>query len=306
MEIARVKLIMSCSGSEPGFEADLLGNSVGGRTKWKGKDANIYQTMIDSASTNVVTLQLEREYVIKSVDVGNEFTSVPKIPLGTRMKTVKNIAEAGVMFKHKEKFKDIHHSKLTKSRSQKAGISCGNSLEHQTISSKAACIESNGIPGQRKQRIVEEETKKGGLRGIRFALSGYQNPQRSVICDKAKEMGDIYEKDWSSRCTHLVCAFGNIPKYRQVVCPSCLPEIGPIFLVTTAVTTLDPLFFVVSRVMTFELVSRAVVLYPTNLPCKLLSGRAVVETLAVLYVMKYHAVQVDECFPRSELIKSRN
>lgn len=55
------------------------------------------------------------------------------------------------------------------------------------------------------------------LKGVTFALSGYKNPKRGELRDKAVEMGGIYESDWSAKCTHLVCAFKNTPKFRQVV-----------------------------------------------------------------------------------------
>lgn len=30
------------------------------------------------------------------------------------------------------------------------------------------------------------------------------------------ELGAEYQADWNSRCTHLICAFTNTPKFRQV------------------------------------------------------------------------------------------
>ncbi|XP_050729841.1 DNA repair protein XRCC1-like [Eriocheir sinensis] len=49
-----------------------------------------------------------------------------------------------------------------------------------------------------------------------FVMSGYQNPDRSTLRDKLVEMGAQYKSDWSPSCTHLICAFSNTPKYRQV------------------------------------------------------------------------------------------
>ncbi|ESN98732.1 hypothetical protein HELRODRAFT_188891 [Helobdella robusta] len=51
---------------------------------------------------------------------------------------------------------------------------------------------------------------------VRFVLSGFQNPLRSQLRDKALDMGAKYEADWSKNCTHLICAFENTPKYNQV------------------------------------------------------------------------------------------
>lgn len=56
------------------------------------------------------------------------------------------------------------------------------------------------------------------LSGVVFILSGYQNPLRATIRDKAIAMGAIFLNDWdATKCTHLVCAVANTPKYNQVV-----------------------------------------------------------------------------------------
>ena len=40
--------------------------------------------------------------------------------------------------------------------------------------------------------------------GVIFALSGFKNPFRGELREKAMEMGAKYEPDWSPKCTHLV------------------------------------------------------------------------------------------------------
>jgi DNA-repair protein XRCC1 len=54
------------------------------------------------------------------------------------------------------------------------------------------------------------------MKGVRFALSGFKNPYRGELRDKALAMGAKYEPDWGPNCTHLVCAFPNTPKFNQV------------------------------------------------------------------------------------------
>uniref|UniRef100_A0A5B7A5Y4 Putative DNA-repair protein XRCC1 isoform X3 n=1 Tax=Davidia involucrata TaxID=16924 RepID=A0A5B7A5Y4_DAVIN len=54
------------------------------------------------------------------------------------------------------------------------------------------------------------------LDGVVFVLSGFVNPERSVLRSQALEMGAEYQPDWNSDCTLLVCAFPNTPKFRQV------------------------------------------------------------------------------------------
>ena len=55
------------------------------------------------------------------------------------------------------------------------------------------------------------------LKGVSFVLSGYQNPLRGTIRDKALAMGAKYKPDWDKDSTHLICAFSNTPKYTQVL-----------------------------------------------------------------------------------------
>lgn len=54
------------------------------------------------------------------------------------------------------------------------------------------------------------------LDGVIFVLSGFVNPERTVLRSQALEMGAQYQADWNADCTLLVCAFPNTPKFRQV------------------------------------------------------------------------------------------
>ena len=40
--------------------------------------------------------------------------------------------------------------------------------------------------------------------GVVFVLSGFKNPYRGELREKAMEMGAKYEADWNDSCTHLV------------------------------------------------------------------------------------------------------
>ncbi|XP_070202995.1 DNA repair protein XRCC1-like isoform X2 [Littorina saxatilis] len=62
-------------------------------------------------------------------------------------------------------------------------------------------------PAKEFSRLMEKVT---------FVLSGFQNPYRAELRDKATEMGATYKPDWGKGCTHLICAFTNTPKYNQV------------------------------------------------------------------------------------------
>ncbi|KJE97759.1 hypothetical protein CAOG_07862 [Capsaspora owczarzaki ATCC 30864] len=54
------------------------------------------------------------------------------------------------------------------------------------------------------------------MKGVTFVLSGYQNPLRGELRTKGQQMGARYEQNWTKGCTHLICAFANTPKYREV------------------------------------------------------------------------------------------
>ena len=42
------------------------------------------------------------------------------------------------------------------------------------------------------------------MEGVTFVLSGFQNPFRAELRDKAIEMGAKYKPDWGPGCTHLM------------------------------------------------------------------------------------------------------
>ncbi|KAI4903087.1 hypothetical protein NFI96_013335 [Prochilodus magdalenae] len=54
------------------------------------------------------------------------------------------------------------------------------------------------------------------MEGVVFVLSGFQNPFRGELREKALAMGAKYRPDWTPDSTHLICAFSNTPKYAQV------------------------------------------------------------------------------------------
>ncbi|XP_071959331.1 DNA repair protein XRCC1-like isoform X2 [Antedon mediterranea] len=73
---------------------------------------------------------------------------------------------------------------------------------------------------KRKSDVTKPSTKNKPfgqlMEGVVFVISGFQNPHRSDIRDKALEMGAKYKGDWGKGCTHLICAFANTPKYQAV------------------------------------------------------------------------------------------
>ncbi|XP_031626319.1 DNA repair protein XRCC1 [Contarinia nasturtii] len=76
---------------------------------------------------------------------------------------------------------------------------------------------SNDTSASKRSRNSESDDETGGLlRGVVFVISGIQNPHRGEMREKGVEMGAKYQPDWNKSCTHLICAFKNTPKYKQV------------------------------------------------------------------------------------------
>ncbi|XP_061675153.1 DNA repair protein XRCC1 isoform X2 [Syngnathoides biaculeatus] len=65
-------------------------------------------------------------------------------------------------------------------------------------------------------KSLEKVPFKRVMEGVVFVLSGFQNPFRGELREKALEMGAKYRPDWTPDSTHLICAFANTPKYSQV------------------------------------------------------------------------------------------
>ncbi|XP_076106258.1 DNA repair protein XRCC1-like isoform X2 [Mytilus galloprovincialis] len=97
------------------------------------------------------------------------------------------------------------------------------SLKKQStsISSTASSAKSESVPPLKKTKSEppkESAVKAFGklMEGVVFAMSGFQNPYRAELRQKAVDMGAVYKPDWGKGCTHLICAFSNTPKYNQV------------------------------------------------------------------------------------------
>ncbi|KAJ7962940.1 DNA-repair protein XRCC1 [Quillaja saponaria] len=82
---------------------------------------------------------------------------------------------------------------------------------------------TDGTPSKQTERNgksslpgLDTKTFSKLLEGVVFVLSGFVNPERSILRSQALEMGAEYQPDWNSDCTLLVCAFPNTPKFRQV------------------------------------------------------------------------------------------
>uniref|UniRef100_A0A3B4EPL7 DNA repair protein XRCC1 n=1 Tax=Pygocentrus nattereri TaxID=42514 RepID=A0A3B4EPL7_PYGNA len=88
----------------------------------------------------------------------------------------------------------------------------GNTLQEKTPEKKP---DSKPKPKARP-KTAETVPLNKILEGVVFVLSGFQNPFRGELREKALVMGAKYRPDWTPDSTHLICAFANTPKYGQV------------------------------------------------------------------------------------------
>lgn len=63
-------------------------------------------------------------------------------------------------------------------------------------------------PSTSKQTIIKKDLKYKPfnklLEDVTFVMSGYQNPERGILRQKAIDMGARYKADWDDSCTHLM------------------------------------------------------------------------------------------------------
>ncbi|KAK2958454.1 putative DNA repair protein XRCC1 [Blattamonas nauphoetae] len=63
--------------------------------------------------------------------------------------------------------------------------------------------------------IINPNTTSAILKGVKFALSGFINPQRGELRDIGLELGAEYLPNVTPDCTHLVCAFLKSDKIKE-------------------------------------------------------------------------------------------
>ncbi|XP_050663624.1 DNA repair protein XRCC1 isoform X2 [Leptidea sinapis] len=78
---------------------------------------------------------------------------------------------------------------------------------------------SERVQSDHKRAKLSSAAGVGGgsvLRGVVFSISGYQHPRRGAVRALALAMGARYRPDYTPDCTHLLCAFPNTPKLREI------------------------------------------------------------------------------------------
>uniref|UniRef100_A0A8C5GWX6 DNA repair protein XRCC1 n=1 Tax=Gouania willdenowi TaxID=441366 RepID=A0A8C5GWX6_GOUWI len=87
---------------------------------------------------------------------------------------------------------------------------------HKSAEKKKESSSNTEPKPKSKPRTVQQVPFNCTLQGVVIVLSGFQNPLRGELREKALDMGAKYQTDWTPNSTHLICAFANTPKYSQV------------------------------------------------------------------------------------------
>ena len=130
------------------------------------------------------------------------------------------ISPGSLFFDTKDKQENKQESKQEISIAAKARDSCTSpvsAVSGHKVTSHGTKIDTKDIVSEKLADKQPEVGLSHILLGVIFALSGYKNPLRAQIRDKATKLGAKYEADWSDKCTHLICAFENTPKYKDVL-----------------------------------------------------------------------------------------
>lgn len=85
-------------------------------------------------------------------------------------------------------------------------ISDDNPSTSSKVSSQA--VTKNKTPKKEEIKVPKKEPQYKPfdklMDDVVFVLSGYANPQRAIVRQKALDMGARYKADWDSTCTHLM------------------------------------------------------------------------------------------------------
>ncbi|CAG7831823.1 unnamed protein product [Allacma fusca] len=82
------------------------------------------------------------------------------------------------------------------------------------VTTSSAHSTNSSTSSKKKSRQTKQFSKL--FEDVVFVMSGFQNPYRASLRTKAVEMGARCKPDWDFSCTHLICAFVNTPKFREV------------------------------------------------------------------------------------------
>ncbi|XP_003699726.2 DNA repair protein XRCC1 [Megachile rotundata] len=91
---------------------------------------------------------------------------------------------------------------------------CGKLPPPKPVARPERAAKKKAVEAQKPKKLFSKL-----FEDVSFSLSGYVNPQRDDIRRKALQMGARYIADpntTNKKCSHLICAFKNTPKYQQM------------------------------------------------------------------------------------------
>ncbi|XP_067216080.1 DNA repair protein XRCC1 isoform X2 [Linepithema humile] len=146
---------------------------------------------------------------------------VPSINTDTNKNDTKNSIHSPSNSKKRSlsKLEDSSNANVSEKKRQKCS-KCMESSQDQLCKTCQRLPPPTNIENTTKTNNIVKPKKsfKELLNNVTFSLSGYVNPQRDEIRRKALNMGARYIPDpntTNKKCTHLICAFKNTPKYQQ-------------------------------------------------------------------------------------------
>lgn len=86
-----------------------------------------------------------------------------------------------------------------------AFLNVGNSTKQ---SSTPSTSKGTAAAAKKPKKVKKTKPFNKLFEGVIFSMSGFQNPLRGQLRDKAVEMGARYKADWDRSCTHLM--YGDI------------------------------------------------------------------------------------------------
>lgn len=153
---------------------------------------------------------------------------VPPQNVNTSKNNIKNAIQSPSTSKKRSliELEDLSNAKISERKKQRCYECCTNSQDRlcticqrlpqpkdiENVPLKTSGSKTSDVPTKLKKPFKEL------FNDVTFSLSGYVNPQRDEIRRKALNMGARYIPDpntTNKKCTHLICAFKNTPKYQQ-------------------------------------------------------------------------------------------
>ncbi|KAG5321921.1 XRCC1 protein, partial [Pseudoatta argentina] len=148
---------------------------------------------------------------------------VPPHNVDANENNIKNTTQNSPNFKKRPliKLDNSSNVKVNGRKKQKCSECCADSQDRLCTTCQRLLEPKESIknaPLQASNHVSVKRSFKELFNDVTFSLSGYVNPQRDDIRRKALNMGAKYIPDpntTNKKCTHLICAFKNTPKYQQ-------------------------------------------------------------------------------------------